>query len=125
MDSKLTIAARNFTRGFEACGVPAPSNISHPTKVFNDNSTCVLWSGNMTLKAVYRIELRENSVHEWVQDKSISVSHVAGKDNVSDIFTNEMHDVAHFYRFRDTFMSRLADFILASKVATAATAFWY
>ena len=124
MGSKLTVAARNFTRGFEACGVPAPSDIARPTKVFNDNSACVLWSGNMTLKAVRHIELRENSVREWVQDKSISVSHVAGKDNVSDIFTKEMRDVAHFCRLRDSFMSRLADFNLASKVAGAATAFW-
>ena len=78
----------------------------------------------MTLKAVRHIELRENSVREWVQDKSIKVSHVAGIDNVSDIFTKEMRDVSHFCRLRDSFMSRLADFNLASRVATAATAVW-
>ena len=57
-------------------------------------------------------------------DKSIKVSHVAGIDNVSDIFTKEMRDVSHFCRLRDSFMSRLADFNLASRVAAAATAFW-
>ena len=124
MGSKLTVAARNFTRGFEACGVPVPSDISGPTKVFNDNSACVLWSHNMTLKAMRHIELRENSVREWVQDKSIKVSHVAGIDNVSDIFTKKMRNVSHFCRLRDSFMSRLADFNLASRVATAATAVW-
>jgi hypothetical protein len=124
MGSKLTIAARNFTRGFDACGVPVPSDISRPTNVFNDNSACVQWTGNMTLKAIRHIELRENSVREWVQDKSIKVSHVAGIDNVSDIFTKEMRDISHFCRLRDSFMSRLADFNLASRVATAATAVW-
>ena len=51
---------------------------------------CVLWSGNMTLKAIRHIELTENSVHEWVQDNSIKVLHMAGKDNVSDIFTKNI-----------------------------------
>ena len=111
MGSKLTVAARNFTQGFEACGVPVPSDISGPTKVFNDNSACVLWSHNMTLKAMRHIELRENSVREWVQDKSIKILHVEGKNNVSNIFTKEMRDVAHFCRLRDSLMCRLADFL--------------
>ena len=111
MGSKLTVAARNFTRGFKACGVPVPSDISGPTKVFNDNNACVLWFNNMALKATHHIKLRENSVREWVQDKSLKVLHVAGKDNVSDIFTKEMRDVAHFCWLCDAFMCRLADFI--------------
>ena len=84
------MAARNFTQDFEECGAPAPSDISQPTQVFNDNNMCVLWSGNMTLKAIRHIELTENSVHEWVQDNSIKVLHMAGKDNVSDIFTKNI-----------------------------------
>lgn len=48
MGSKLTVAARNFTCGFKACGVPVPSNVSRLTKVFDDNNPCVLWSYNMT-----------------------------------------------------------------------------
>ena len=115
MGSKLTVAARNFTRGFEACGVPAPSDISAPTKVFNDNNACVLWSHNMTLKATRYVELRENSVREWVQDKSLKILHVSGKDNVSDIFTKEMRNVAHFCRFYDAFMCQLSDFIRGSQ----------
>ena len=115
MGSKLTVAARDFTRDFEACGVPVPSNISGPTKVFNDNNACVLWFHNMTLKATHHIELRENSVREWVQDKSLKVLHVAGKDNVSDIFTKEMRDVAHFCRLCDAFMCQLADSVYCSE----------
>ena len=65
----------------------------------------------MTLKAMRHIELRENSVREWVQDKSIKILHVEGKNNVSDIFTKEMRDVTHFCRLRDSFMCRLADFL--------------
>lgn len=42
MGSKLTVADKNFTRGFEAYEVPVPNNISCPTNVFNNNSACVL-----------------------------------------------------------------------------------
>jgi len=64
----------------------------------------------MTSKAARHIELRENSVREWVQDKTISVQHVAGKTNPADIFTKEMRDGVHFRRLRDSFMSHLSDF---------------
>ena len=50
----------------------------------------------MALQAIRHIELRENSVREWAQDKSIKVLHMAGKDNISDIYIKEMRDVAHF-----------------------------
>ena len=76
--------------------MPAPSDISQSTQIFNDNNACVLWSGNMALQAIRHIELRENSVREWAQDKSIKVLHMAGKDNISDIYIKEMRDVAHF-----------------------------
>ena len=61
----------------------------------------------MTLKAVRHIEFQENSVREGVQDKSISVSHVANKDNMNNIFTKEMRNVAHFCRLYDSFMPHL------------------
>ena len=82
-----------------------------------------MWTGNMLLKAVRHIQLRENLMREWVQDKSIKVSHVAGKDNVSDIFSKEMRDMAHFCRLRDPFIYGLSDFNLDSRVANAVTAF--
>ena len=50
---------------------------------------------------------------EWVQDKSLAVKHVSGKINPLDIFTKEMRDGAHFHSLRDSFMSRLSDFIQA------------
>ncbi len=70
----------------------------------------------MTSKAARHIELRENSVREWVQDKSLAIRHVSGKLNPADIFTKEMRDGdgAHFRRLRDSFMSCLSDFLQAS-----------
>jgi hypothetical protein len=55
----------------------------------------------MTSKAARHIELRNNSVCEWVQDKTLNVKHVAGKVNPADIFTKEMRNGAHFRRLWD------------------------
>jgi hypothetical protein len=65
----------------------------------------------MTSKAACHSELWESSVQEWVQNKTINVQHVSGKISPADIFTREMRDSAHFRRIRDSFMSRLSNFI--------------
>ncbi len=78
---------------------------TQPTLLYNDNDACVKWSHNMTSKAARHIELHENLVREWVQDKSLAVKHVSGKINPLDIFTKEMRDGTHFRQLRDLFMS--------------------
>ena len=50
----------------------------------------------MTSKKIWYMELQENSVREWVQDKVLNVLHVPGRVNLADIFTKEMRDGAHF-----------------------------
>ena len=87
------------------------ADVTSPTLLFNDNYACVRWSYNMTSKAARHIELRENSVCEWIQSKLLLVKHVSGKLNPSDIFTKEMRVGAHFRRLRDSFMSRFSDFL--------------
>jgi hypothetical protein len=87
------------------------SNIASPTLLFNDNDACVRWSYNMTSKAARHIEIRENSVREWIQSKLLTVKHVSGKINPADIFTKEMRDGKHYRRLRDSFMSHLSDFV--------------
>jgi len=62
------------------------------------------------------MEIRENSVHKWVQDLSLQVLHVKGKINPADIFTKEMHDGGDFRHLRDPFMCRLSDFLQQSLV---------
>lgn len=57
------------------------------------------------------MEQRENSVREWVADKTLSVKHVQGTCNPSDIFTKEMKDGSHFRRLRDSFMCRHSSFL--------------
>ena len=71
----------------------------------------------MTSKTACNIELHENSVREWVQNKSLAVKHISGKINPSDIFTKEMCDGMHFWHLLDSFMSRLFDFLQDSLLA--------
>ena len=114
--SKKVVDFRNICQSMVDSGHDL-SDIASPTLLYNDNDACVKWSYNMTSKAARHIELRENSVREWIQSKLLSVKHVSGKINPSDIFTKEMRDGTHFRRLRDSFMSRLSDFVNASLLA--------
>jgi hypothetical protein len=108
--SKLTVALRNLVSDLAARGYPI-SDAASTTTVFNDNEACVKWSHNMTTKQTRHMEQRENSVREWVQERTIAVRHVSGKCNPADLFTKEMKDGAHFRRLRDSFMCRAAVFL--------------
>jgi hypothetical protein len=71
----------------------------------------------MTSKAAHHIELCENSICKWVQDKTLQVEHVSGKINPADIFIKELRNGAHFRRVQDSFMSGLSDFLSDSILA--------
>jgi hypothetical protein len=114
--SKKVIDFRNLCRSISDSSLPVP-DASSPIVLYNNNDACIRWYHNMTLKAARHIELHENSVREWVQDKTLKVIHVASKTNPADIFTKEMRDGTHFWRLRDSFMSRLLDFLSASVLA--------
>jgi hypothetical protein len=82
-----------------------------PMVLYNNNDACVKWLHNTTSKAARHIELRENSIREWVQDKTLNVICVAGKINPANNITKEMKDGAHFCCLRDSFMICLSDFV--------------
>jgi hypothetical protein len=107
---KKVVDFRNLSRSVSKSGHKI-DGLSSPMVLYNDNDACVRWSHDMTSKAARHIELRENSIWEWVQDKTLNVAHVAGKINPADIFTKEMKDGARFRRLRDSFMIRLSDFV--------------
>jgi hypothetical protein len=93
--SKKVVDFRNLTRSVTEAGHIIPDSDA-PTVLYNDNDeACVKWSYNMTSKAARHIELRNNSVREWVQDKTLNVKHVAGKINPADIFTKEISPYRH------------------------------
>ena len=75
------------------------------TPIYNDNMACVQWAHNKTSKGIRHIQIRENAVRESIQNKSILVLHVAGKNNLADIFTKEDKDIQHFISIRDALLS--------------------
>jgi deoxyuridine 5'-triphosphate nucleotidohydrolase len=76
-----------------------------PTSIYNDNAACVVWSKSMTTKGLRHIQIRENSVREAYHDNFIDIHHIAGKLNLSDMFTKEEKDVQHFLTIRDVVLS--------------------
>ena len=75
--------------------------MSSPTTVYNDNSACIQWSSNMTTKGLRHVQIRENAVRESVLNGFMTVKHIQGKVNLSDLFTKEDKDTGHFITIRD------------------------
>ena len=50
------------------------------------------------------ISIRDNHIIEYVHHNEIEILHIAGKLNVSEIFTKELHDRSHFRALRNAFM---------------------
>ena len=76
-----------------------------PTVIYNDNAACVTWSRNSTTKGLRHIQIRENAVRESVQSNFITVEHIAGKLNLSDMFTKEDKDTVYFLTIRDVVLT--------------------
>ena len=89
-------------------------DIQHPIKnpivIHNDNQGAVQWSKGTTTKKMRWIDMRENFVRENVLSKTISVTHIPRKVNISDILTKEFKDVSHYLTARDSILINLQDF---------------
>ena len=105
MGNKLTIVACNFSEGFTSCDVPAPTDTTTATMLYNDNQAAVFWAHSMTLKEVCLVEFKENAVQEWVRDDTLKVL----LSNVSNIFTKEIRYAPHFCCLRDSPMCHLVN----------------
>jgi hypothetical protein len=110
MGSRLTINTGNMILHLSTCGYSI-DNASSPTPIYNNNKACVKWCHNMTSKGDCHIELQENVTREWVDEGAITVFHISGKSNPTNIFTKEMRDEANFHRLRDSFMCQGSDFV--------------
>jgi hypothetical protein len=108
--SKKVFDFHNLSCSVSDVGYTLP-DIDAPTVLYNDNGACVKWSYNMTSESARHIELCKNSICEWVQDNTLNVKHVSGKLNPANIFTKEMHNGAHLRQLRDSFVSRLPEFL--------------
>jgi hypothetical protein len=76
-----------------------------PTVIYNDNSACVSWSGNLTTKGLRHIQIQENAIRESVENNFIIVKHIEGKINLADMFTKEDKDAKHFLEIRNVILT--------------------
>ena len=69
----------------------------------------------MTTKGLRHVQIRENAVREKQAEGFCQVKHIAGKLNISDIFTKEDKDTKHFLTIRDAIMTREPEVIAQAK----------
>jgi hypothetical protein len=72
--------------------------------IFNDNTACVNWSKKSTTKGLCHIQVHGNHVRENVECHFVTIQHIGGKMNLTDLFTKEMKDTAHFVELQDLMM---------------------
>ena len=111
MGARLTVNTRNMISSLADLCYPIEDTTSPPSPLYNDNDACAKWCHNMTTKGNRHIKNRKNSTCEWVADGTITVTHIAGKCNVSEIFTKEMRDGANFHRLRGSCMCRASNYL--------------
>jgi hypothetical protein len=95
MGSRFTIIIQNMIIHLASLGYPI-DDANMATPLYNNNEACVKWCHNSTTKGNCHIKNCKNATCKWVKDGSISVTHVSGKCNPSNIFTKEMRNGAHF-----------------------------
>ena len=72
-----------------------------PTKVFNDNKGFIDWSNSFSTKGMRHVNIRENAIREAIHEfKEITISHIPGTCNPSDIFTKEFKSDVVFRSLR-------------------------
>jgi hypothetical protein len=110
MGLRLTVNMRNMISSLLDLGYPI-DDCKSLTPLYNDNDACIKWCHNMTTHGNCQIENKENSTWEWVADSTISVSHISGKCNVSNIFTKDMCNSANFCCLHNSFMCRSSNYL--------------
>ncbi len=104
MGSRLTINVPNMILHLASLGYPI-TDATTATPIYNNNNACVKWCHNLTTKGNHHIEHRKNATCKWVENGSITVTHVSRKCNPSDLFTKEICNCANFWHLCDSFMS--------------------
>jgi hypothetical protein len=68
-----------------------------PTIIWNDNQGCVDWTkGTSVSKKLRHLNMRELVVRQYQKLGKITIRHIEGKANISNIFTKEIKDPVHF-----------------------------
>jgi len=76
-------------------------NLNLATAIYNDNRGAVNWSNTSSTKGMRHVNIRENAIREAIHEyNEVTVSHIPGAQNPSDIFTKEFKSDAIFRQLR-------------------------
>jgi hypothetical protein len=73
---------------------------SSPIPVYNDNRGAVDWSNSFSTKGMRHVNIRENAIREARILNEISIHHIPGSSNPSDLFTKEFKSDTLFRTLR-------------------------
>jgi hypothetical protein len=73
--------------------------------LWNDNSGAVTWSQSVFHKLMRHFNIHNSAVRESIKFKEISIGHIEGEINPSDLLTKEQHDPTHFCELRDSMLT--------------------
>jgi hypothetical protein len=71
---------------------------SIPTPVCNDNCGAVIWSNSFSTKGIHHVNIHENAVREARLLGEVTIQHIPGSANPSDLFTKEFKSNATFHQ---------------------------
>jgi hypothetical protein len=102
----------------------------HPTAplhylppLYNDNRGAVDWTKGCTVsKKLRHVNMRKMTVRNAQLLGHISVQHIEGQRNISDLLTKEMKDVSHFTEMAHTITSPRRISSLSFQISGAAAA---
>jgi hypothetical protein len=80
-------------------------DINLPTTIYNDNRGAVDWSNSSSTKGMRHVNIRENAVREAKEFNEVSILHIAGASNPSDLFSKEFKSDAIFRTLRGLLLS--------------------
>jgi hypothetical protein len=79
---------------------------SEPTAVYNDKQGAVNWVNTTSTKNMCQINIQENIIRQAILlTKAVTINHVAGLANPSEIFTKEFKSAATFQAVWDIILS--------------------
>jgi hypothetical protein len=100
--TKMILGLRHLFEDFEATHLSVPTPI-----LYSDNQGGIAWAHSEAItKKLRHVNLREVAVRDSIRAGAITLGHIPGKINPSDLFTKEMKDRAHFELLRSALMSR-------------------
>ena len=69
--------------------------------IYNDNTSSTKQAHNMTEKGLRYIQICENVVREAIINGIITLQHIEGTVNITNLFTKEYKNTAHFISICD------------------------